>query len=229
MLRHCSIVTTTGSNVSKYLEGQGILSDKIFEMAGSIDTSVFKPDPNVERNIDILFVGTFRYLKGPDRVLEIVSSLKSMLPNIEAHFLGDGYLFPEIEKQVKEMRLSEHVTLAGHVKQPVSYFQRAKVLIMPSLSEGLSMAMLEAMACGCVPIVSNVGNMTDAARHRKNAMVVEDYRDIVTFSRYALQLLTDSGLREKMAVNARQMVTGHYSIAAQGKICGKLLEFGNRL
>jgi len=91
------------------------------------------------------------------------------------------------------------------------------------------MAMLEAMACGCVPIVSNVGNMTDAARHRKNAMVVEDYRDIVTFSRYALQLLTDSGLREKMAVNARQMVTGHYSIAAQGKICGKLLEFGNRL
>ena len=40
---------------------------------------------------------------------------------------------------------------------------KSKVLIMPSISEGLSTAMLEAMSSGCVPVVSDVGEMTKAA------------------------------------------------------------------
>jgi glycosyltransferase involved in cell wall biosynthesis len=229
MLRHCSVVTTTGKTVSGYLSRQGVNSGKIFEMAGSIDTAMFKPDRKQERDIDILFVGTFRRLKGPDRVLEVVARLKPVLNHVKACFLGDGKLFGDIRRRVTEMGLSDNVTLEGHKKQTVDYFQRARVLIMPSSSEGLSKAMLEAMACGCVPIVSNVGNMTDAAHHQKTAMVVDDYRDIVTFSRYALQLLTDTKLREEMAVKARRVVTRRYSIAVQGKICGEILEFGNRL
>lgn len=226
MLRRCSIVTTTGTNVSRFLKEEGVNSGKIFEMAGSIDTTVFKPDRSVERDIDILFVGTFRPLKGPDRILEIVTRLKPVLNNINVYLLGNGSLFPHIQQRVVELGLADHVTLAGHIKHPVSFFQRAKLLIMPSSSEGLSMAMLEAMACGCVPIVSNVGNMTDAAHHARNAMVVDDYRDIVTFSRYALQLLTDSGKWEELSTHARRMVVRRYSIAAQGKICDKMFEFG---
>lgn len=228
MLRNCSAVTTTGTNVSGYLSRQGVNSGKIFEMAGSIDTAMFKPDRNKERDIDILFVGTFRSLKGPDRVLEVVARLKPVMNHVKGCFLGDGDLFGDIRRRVTEMGLSGNVTLEGHKKYPLEYFQRARVLIMPSSSEGLSKAMLEAMACGCVPIVSNVGNMTDAAHHQANAMVVDDYRDIVTFSRYALQLLTDSQLREEMAVKGRRMVTRRYSIAAQGKICARLLEFAER-
>ena len=60
-------------------------------------------------------------------------------------------------------------------------------------------AMLEAMACGCVPVVSNVGNIRDAARHAENAFLVNDYTDIKSFAKYIHSLLSDEKLRSGMA------------------------------
>lgn len=223
-----SIVTTKGRKTTNYLVSNGISEDKIFEFCGSVDMDKFKIEPNVKRDIDILFVGKFSRLKGPDRVLKVINNLRKDFPKIISYFLGDGYLFDTIREEIKKLHLEKNIMLLGYVNNPAQYFQRSKILIMPSRSEGLSTTMLEAMACGCVPIVSNVGNMTEAAHHNVNAMVVNDHTDIETFTKYAKELLIDETKREMLSRNGCQLVNEKYSVGTQAGIIENILTYTNR-
>ena len=229
ILRNCDFITTKGIMVKNYLIRQGIYNNKIFVFNGSINTYYFKPPSDNKRDIDILFVGTFIKLKGPDRVLKVIFNLKTRFPNINAYFLGDGHLFGLINKEAQRFELKKNVFLTGNVNETVAYYQRSKILLMPSSTEGLSTAMLEAMACGCVPIVSNVGNMTDAAWHNINAMVVDDYMDIDTFTKYSNELLSNEKKRKNMAEEGIKIVQEKYSIEAQAKVFERILRFGEQL
>lgn len=227
MLRKCTAVTTKGYAVDDYIIKKGIPQEKIFTLNGSINTDKFRYNPEVNKDIDILFVGTFRRLKGPDRVLRVVQALKKDFPEIRAVFLGDGYLFNEIRQMVTEFGLGVNVQLLGHVDDTVSWFQRSKCLLMPSSSEGLPTAMLEAMACGCVPVVSNVGNIRVAAYHQKNAMLIENYRDVDTFTSYTHKLLENNTLRQQMAKEAIKTVYEHYTPTKQAQIVNTILTILN--
>jgi len=222
ILKRSSAVTTTGSDMSKFLIKNGVRESKLFEYPGSIDTSKFF-DERVERSIDILFVGTLRRLKGPERVLKVIEGLRREFPDISGYFLGNGYMFNLIEKEVKKKQLEGNVTLLGYVEDTAYYYKRAKLLMMPSKSEGLSVAMLEAMACGCVPIVSDVGSMTDLARHAVNSMVVKDYLDIGAFAEYARALLLDEERWRLLSESAKRCAVTRYSIEGQSKIVSRII------
>ncbi len=222
MYRKSTLVTTTGSRITKYLTENKIEKSNIVEYPGSINTSFFF-DANCERDIDILFAGRFSRVKGLDRVLQVIKGLKWEIPDIKACFLGKGYMFNQIQEEVRKNYLENNVELIGHVKNANYYFQRAKLLLVPSWSEGLSMAMLEAMACGCVPIVSDVGNMTDAARHGWNAMVVNDYLDVKMFADYAKELLLNKAKWSFLSNNAKKFSSNNYSVEAQSKIFENIL------
>ena len=218
MLKTCSAATTTGSKVEKYLVNHGITAEKLFVYPGCIKTKVFSVRENVERDIDILFVGTFRNLKGPDRVLNVINNLVKHGLKIKASFLGTGYLFDEVKEKTMFLNLQEHVTFHGYINDPSPFFQRSKLLLMPSRSEGLPMAMLEAMASGCVPIVSNVGNISDVAKERRNAVLIENYLDIESFTQNARELLINDSLREKMSLLAVQTILNNYTPGKQAEV-----------
>ena len=80
-----------------------------------------------------------------------------------------------------------------------------------------------------VPIVSDVGNMTDVAWHNVNAMVVDDYMDIETFTKYAEELLKDRTKREMLSKNGCKLVKDKYSVEAQSKIIENILKYGENL
>lgn len=225
MLRTCDAVTTKGSRVTSYLIDHGIPKEKIFNLNGSIDTDRFCLPEIEERNIDILFVGTFRTLKGPDRVLSVVEQLVRQGHQIRAVFLGDGELYSSIDTMIQDKNLQKYATLLGYQDDPVRYFQGSKILMMPSVSEGLPTAMLEAMACGCVPVVSNVGNITDAAIHMENACVIESWSDIDAFSGAASILLTNPDLRRTLSLNGREMVEKNYTPEVQSKVVEKIFSY----
>lgn len=187
-LRKTDLITTKGSVVNAYLNEHNIPSSKILTYNGAIDTRKFCHDPSKTKDIDVLFVGTFRKLKGPDRVLHMLALLKKVFPSIRACFIGDGYLYNSCVDLVKFLGISENVSFPGQIDDPAVYFQRSKILVMPSRSEGLPTAMLEAMACGCVPVISDVGNIHDVAIHADNAFLIDDYKDTKSFALYIHQL-----------------------------------------
>ena len=224
MLRVCNAVTTTGSTVTKYLVRHGIEQKKIYELGGAINTDKFNTCNAKARDIDILFAARFVELKGPDRVLEVVRRLKQTIPDVKAVFVGRGTMVPKIKSMIEEYGLEANVSLTGYVPEVASYFKRSNLLLMPSRTEGLSLSMLEAMSCGCVPVVSNVGNMTDAARHLENALVVDDYLDAEGFYTCARKLLENPDERVRLAVCGEKLMKEKYSVVAQTRVVDAMLE-----
>lgn len=223
--RNSDIVTTKGNMIKNYIINNGISNNKVIVFNGAIDIDEFNSFQSSDRTIDILFVGEFSELKGPNRVINIIEKLiyKYGMKDISAVFLGKGQKIKEISTYIHRNDLQKNIQLLGYSDKIPEYLNRAKLLIMPSISEGLSTTMLEAMSSKCVPIVSDVGNMTDAAHHNKNSFVVKSYDDIEMFAEYANKLLANERQRLKFALNGEKLVEDHYSINAQTRVVDSIL------
>lgn len=115
-----------------------------------------------DNKLNLVVVARFYPIKNHQFLLPLLKQYVDSNPNICLHFIGDGELRESIELQVQHMQLSNHVRFWGKrsdVKQLLAMFD---VMIMPSLSEGLGVAALEAQAAGlpCV-LSSGVPNEAD--------------------------------------------------------------------
>lgn len=105
----------------------------------------------------IVLVGRLSVEKNIPLVLEAMRSLDGVTLTI----CGDGPLRPEIERRIAELGIADRVTLAGWVPDVSARLQRAAAVVSASRFEGRPNAVLEAMACGCPLVVS------DIAAHRE--------------------------------------------------------------
>jgi glycosyltransferase involved in cell wall biosynthesis len=218
LLKNAHHITTKGRKDNEYLSSLGIKEDKISVFNGAIDTTKFCYNGE-DKDIDILFAGYFDEFKGPQRAIEIIHKVSNDIPNVRAFFIGDGPLFKRMINKTKSLGLSKNITFMGFVNNPEYYFKRSHILIFPSANEGLSTAMLEAMACRCVPIISDVGNQTEAALHDYNSIVISDYNDEESFSVHAVRLLKNQTDLNRLAENAEKTITSKYTPEVQGQLC----------
>jgi glycosyltransferase involved in cell wall biosynthesis len=223
VLKKADIVTTKGKTVSDFLIRKGIDEKKITTFNGAVNLEKFKKTNNDSKDIDILFVGQLTELKGPDRVLEVVRLLKRDFSVTKVVFLGSGYLKARLKAMITENNLGDVVSLKGYIDDTPAYYGRAKLLLMPSKTEGLATSMLEAMACGCVPVVSNVGCINEAAIHDFNSKIIERYDDIFGFYKASSELLSDESKRKLFSKNSRNLVSEKYSPIAQSKIFSNII------
>lgn len=217
LLKRCYVVFTKGEKDNKYLISKGIDEKKLIVYNGAIDLNRFCYNKE-NKDIDLIYVGYFDNNKGPGRFINVCKKILSGGLNINAVMLGTGPLFPVIKEHLKELGLTEEIKLLGKVEDVEKYLKRSKILLLPSRSEGLSSAMLEAMACGCVPVVSDVGNNSEAARNAINSFLVKDYEDINEYFFYVSQLLKDTNLWKELSVNAIKTIFEEYSPKAQSRL-----------
>jgi len=223
VLRHSDFVTTKGITVTEYIIKHGIDPSNISAFNGSINTNIYNSKIEQNRNIDLIFVGTFRELKGPNRFVMIVKALSRLYPDIKAIMLGDGDLYKSTLSLINNVGLEHNIVLKGYVEDTYNYYQQTKIIIMPSQNEGLSTAMLEAMACGCVPIVSNVGCQNEAVKHRYNGFLVENYQDIEKYVYYIKYLLTNPNQLNTMSTRCQNFIERKYSSHAQAEIYSNII------
>jgi len=218
VLSHSDAVTTKGKTVTDYIIRYGVNPDTIMTFNGAIDMGKFSPDINLERDIDLLFVGQLIELKGPDRFVRIVNKLSLQHPGLKAKILGVGELENQVKRMIVNYSIEDQVSIEGYIDNPEAYFCRSKILVMPSRSEGLSTAMLEAMACGCLPVVSDVGCMNEAAISGLTSYTIKNYLDVDSFVVAISTLLFNDELRSSLAANAINLVRSKYSIKSQSAI-----------
>lgn len=218
MLKQVQHITTKGNKDNTYLINLGVDKNKISTFNGAIDVTRFKYNGK-EKDIDIIFAGIFDRFKGANRAVAIINNVIKELTEINAVFIGMGPLLNDMIREAEKLRLSKNIFFKGYVNDAHEYFKRSKILLFPSSNEGLSTAMLEAMACRCVPIISDVGNQTEAAFHEYNSIVVSDYNDLETFSYQVIRLLNNNSLLNTLAENAEKTIHDKYSPKVQGNIC----------
>jgi glycosyltransferase involved in cell wall biosynthesis len=133
---------------------------------------------SVEKDIDLLAVGSLIPLKQFEIFIEVAAILKNSIPSLKAVLIGDG---PEKEKLVgliQKLNLSQQITLTGELSHPetMHYMYRSKVFLHPSGYEGFGLVNLEAIYAGA-KVISFVQPMKAPIQ---NWQIVPDKETMIT-------------------------------------------------
>lgn len=182
--------------------------------ARRIDNPVHLPPVKVESKPDhwlrIIFVGRLEPVKNPLCLLQGVSRLVADGITAELWIVGDGSERPMLEKSAMEMNLGEQVSFFGFQKHPEDYLYQSHLLVQPSLSEGFSLGLVEAMACGLPVISTTVGSAPDIVQPGKTGWLLpEPAPEQIAAALKEAWRLGPEALRE-MGLRARESVEGRF-------------------
>ncbi len=200
IIRSADRIATMGTRAIDYYRENGV-KQPIAVMAGGMNTAHLCPS-EAPAEFDVILVGRLAQIKRIDVFLEAISIARRQIPAIKAVIVGDGELRAELEKRAGELGLSQNVQFAGHQSDVASWLKRSKLFVLSSDSEGLALSLIEAMLCGVVPVVSNVGDLGDLVENERNGFLVPR-RDAAAFAARIVQMLSDDAQRRQMSAAAR--------------------------
>jgi glycosyltransferase involved in cell wall biosynthesis len=121
----------------------------------------------------IVFAGRMMEQKNPLQIVHTLAQLKD-LP-WQCVMIGDGPLMNAVRQAIAEHNLQERFTLPGWIthEEVLDWFDRSDILFMPSLSEGMPVVGVQALAKGLAFVVSDIGGFVDLVDHKKNGFLVQ--------------------------------------------------------
>ena len=167
---------------------------------------------NLPDNVPIIiFVGRLHPNKNLTMLLKVAASLKQRSLGFQLYIVGDGPQYESLLDMVENENLADAVHLVGVSDQIALWLQAADVFVLSSLTEGMSNALLEAMAYGLPVVVTDVGGNKDMVIDGENGYRVP-LDDVKQFASCLERLLRDSDLRQSMSAAGRGLVESHYDI-----------------
>jgi sugar transferase (PEP-CTERM/EpsH1 system associated) len=109
------------------------------------------------RRFDAIMVARLSSEKDFPSLLQAVGLVQQKRPDFRLAIAGDGPLRQEVEDLIEQLRLEQHVELLGNRSDVPSLLTQAEVFVLSTHTEGLSIALLEAMACGKPIVATAVG------------------------------------------------------------------------
>jgi GalNAc-alpha-(1->4)-GalNAc-alpha-(1->3)-diNAcBac-PP-undecaprenol alpha-1,4-N-acetyl-D-galactosaminyltransferase len=151
----------------------------------------------------ILNIGRLHEQKAQAVLLRAFSRLET---DCQLVIVGVGERLASLQSLAQELNISGRVIFAGRQTNLDPYYRGAAIFALPSLYEGTPNALLEAMAHGIAPVVSdNSGGALDYVTNGQNGLVVQT-GNVRELSRALETLLKDSGLRQRIGAAARERI-----------------------
>ena len=194
-------------------------------LSNGIDASAYaqrtgkRPEPYEEGRFVFLFVGRLAKVKGVDVLLQALRTMPvDARKGMTMAFVGDGPMKNEVLAAAKEM---EEIKLVGTVEHAeiAPYYTHADAYVLPSLSEGLPMSLLEAMAASLPSVASDVGGIS--SQIDRNALMLVHPGDPGALARAMQELRRDQGLRKAVGDRGRSFVEREFSWE---KVVDRILE-----
>ncbi|MFN4299844.1 MAG: glycosyltransferase family 4 protein [Thermaurantimonas sp.] len=211
----------------------GLDRSKAFVNRPAIDPALFSPikghnatikqqkERDEERCIPfrILTVGRLHWKKGLDTLIQAIRILNEKNLNLHLDIVGEG---PEREKLVflaHQLGLSEIVFFHGALNQfhVRDFLAQAQVFVHPSLSEGISNAVMEAMAMELPIVCTDAGGMSELIVHEYNGLIVPILNP-AALAEAITRLYQSFELRLRLGQSARQTILKDFTLERQGRI-----------
>lgn len=168
---------------------------------------------------DDFLIGCVGRLEAQKGHIHIIAALGRMLQTAPAELVrrlrllivGEGRLRGELERAIADAGLRDKVRLAGNRSDVAEILRSLDLYAMPSLWEGLSLAMLEAMAAGLPLIISDVGGAAEVLGDNEFGVRVPP-GNVDALARALLALATDDAERQRLGRAASQRVREHYDL-----------------
>lgn len=204
----------------------GCAPSSIFPLTSGVDCGRFSPGaPGVpiDRHQTVLFVGRFVPQKNPQMLLE-AWRMVNREGKYRLWLAGAGPLELEL-RQFCERHSLRNVEFLGYRSDMIDVYRQAGVFCLPSRGEGCPNALLEAIACGACPVVTNVGGNNDVVTDRKNGRTVPN-EDAGSLAAALQEVLESRDTQRRYAEAARAHVLAHHEI---DKVARRYLEVFERL
>jgi L-malate glycosyltransferase len=178
-LKRPNYVTSTSHAMA--IEAQKYIDREIEVIPFGIDTSSFYACDEKQEN-DKFKVGTIKTLEykyGIDVLIDAIAFIKNFHPNeydmLEFEVYGDGSQYIVYEKKIRTLGITEKVSLCGKVDHKLvpAILNTFDLFIALSRNESFGVSVVEAMACGVVPLVTNIGGLPEVVGDENAAFIVE--------------------------------------------------------
>jgi glycosyltransferase involved in cell wall biosynthesis len=206
-LLKCACVDALTEGIREDLLQRGIAGEKIAVPSGSaIDVEHYQPSPAKEPLV--IFIGRLIEDKNPVLFLEALPAILKAVPAARFFLLGDGPLRPQVEQALDRLRLRRFVEL-GFRADLAPVLGKARVFVSLQRQDNYpSQSLLEAMACGAVPVATDVGLTWKLVDETTGIRVKPDPGPI---AEVVIALLQDSQRCDRLGRAARQRVVEQHS------------------
>lgn len=141
--------------------------------------------------------------------------------NIKVLLCGDGVERDNLKRIIKELEVENHVIFLGTRSDVVNVLQISDVFVLPSLHEGMSNALLEAMAYSVPAIVSSIPENKELISHNENGLVF-NVGDAESLAENMLIAIADPKKMNELSEKSRELIENKYDIK---KVIDKLDSF----
>jgi len=158
----------------------------------------------------ILFVGRLIQNKGIDTFIRCLPAVLEDHPNARVRIIGTGPMRSDLEQLIKKFDLTDCIEFCGFVESVAEEMRRADIFCRPSLSEGMPLTLLEAMASGLPVVVTPVAGVPEVVTHNQNGILVPK-NDPASLSMALSDVLDDEEWCQELSIAAREEVVNKYS------------------
>jgi sugar transferase (PEP-CTERM/EpsH1 system associated) len=151
----------------RYVAEAGVPAERIRVVPSGVDLERYRPRTDRaelrarwgagEGDFLVACMGTLYWVKDHASLVQAAGALKDGGRPVRVVVVGDGPLRGEIQAEIDRRGLGPTFVLAGRVPDPAEVLGAADAFVLPSLIEGVSVALLEAMACGLPCVATRVG------------------------------------------------------------------------
>lgn len=169
--RDAAAVTAVSSHVAQLAQKAYGLAPEVI-LNGAESRSMAPPQPDQAGMLRLLFVGRMSIQKNPLFLAEVFARMRAV--NWRATFIGDGPLRVEFEASLRKAGVADRCEFVGWVgnESVLEYLGRSDVLLLPSLSEGLPVAGIEAASRGLAIAGSDIPGLYDVVMDGKNGWLL---------------------------------------------------------
>ncbi len=218
-LRRLSLRNPMFAAISADIEHQwralGVPPEKMVRMASGVDAERFRPGPSrVEDDLPpgprIVFTGRLHPQKNLDLLLDAWSDVAPEVPGTLV-LVGDGPDREALESQARARGIADRVVFVGPVPDPAEYLRAADLFALPSVAEGMSNSLLEAMATALPCLASDIGGNTDLITSGRTGLLIAP-GDRSAWASALKTSLTDLDASRAMGRAARSRIEAEFAL-----------------
>lgn len=209
-------LTNTDEGKASLVERDGVLPDRVVVLENGVDTHRFNrfmlPDVSKKR-VRVGCVANLRAVKNIDGLMRAAKLATDRHPQLRFEVAGEGEERESLEKLHAELGLGDRFVLRGSIPDVAAFLRTVEIAVLPSHSEGMSNALLEAMSAGRAVIATGVGANAKLVQHGKSGLIVPQGNDAAIAE--AIDVYLSNPLRAAAhGAAARTRVEAEYSRGA---------------
>jgi glycosyltransferase involved in cell wall biosynthesis len=211
VLRRADRIVAVSESMKALLARRGVAARKIRLVHNAVESSGMVLTTSVQETRRrhgltqaekvIGVIGRLSSEKGQMIFLRAMEKTAQSVPGVKALIIGDGQDRPMLEEFCREKGLSDHVLFLGHQEKIGDYYQVLDLLVLPSLSEGLPNAVLEAMSFGVPVLATAVGGVPEVVQNGNGMMVPPN--DPEALAQRMIELLEHDARRRAMGLKGK--------------------------